>query len=71
MAFSPQQLRKHRLRRGLTQAAAARLAQMDRSRWNRIEHGERIGNIELQVVERMARALNVSVDCLLEPPTRR
>ena len=55
-----------RERRGLSQEEAARLAGFSgRQRWNDIENGYRT-NVELDTLERIARALNVGAAELLK-----
>ena len=57
-------IKRIRLRRKMTQGDICRKLEMDRSYMSAIESGKK--NVTIAVVEKLARALNVSVDELLK-----
>lgn len=61
-------LRKYRVDRGLSQEALAVDAEIDRTHVSRLERS--LENPTLAVLERLAKALRVSICALLEAPPR-
>ena len=59
-------LRDLREQRGLTQAAVAKLADLPRATWANLESGA--SNPTLSVLDKVARALQVSLEELISPP---
>jgi transcriptional regulator with XRE-family HTH domain len=59
-----QNIKQIRLRRKMSQGDICRAIEMDRSYMSAIESGKK--NVTIAVVEKLARALNVSVDELLK-----
>ena len=57
-------IKRIRLRRKMSQGDICRAIEMDRSYMSAIESGKK--NVTIAVVEKLARALNVSVDELLK-----
>ena len=57
-------IKRIRLRRKMSQGDICRAIEMDRSYMSAIESGKK--NVTIAVVEKIARALNVSVDELLK-----
>jgi transcriptional regulator with XRE-family HTH domain len=61
-----QNLRQLRLARAMTQAQAAKAADVPRATWAHLESGD--GNPTLQVIHRAAQALHVSIEELIAAP---
>ena len=59
-----QNIKKIRMRKGMSQGDICRKLDMDRSYMSAIESGKK--NITIQQLERLAQALGVSVDKLLK-----
>jgi transcriptional regulator with XRE-family HTH domain len=59
-----QNIKQIRLRRKMSQGDICRAIEMDRSYMSAIESGKK--NVTIAVLEKIARALNVSVDELLK-----
>ena len=65
--FDPERLREYREQAGLSQAQAAKAAGLAQGRWSEMERGERL-NPTLDVLGRIAQALECEVQDLLTPP---
>ena len=57
-------IREIRLGKKLSQESLANLAEIDRTYMSSIERGER--NVSLSIIEKLAIALNVSIDYLMK-----